>query len=160
MLLKSVSLRRVARLCGKMAAKIFEKDLQIVNLTPHPVLVLRDDAEGTIVGSTGFGPAAKEGQFTLVAEYKPVGKVARAAQKDEVLGELEIDGRKVPLIKTVFGQPTDLPEPEEGTMLIVSILTAQAAKAAGRFGDDLIITSDPVRDKAGKIIGCRKFAVA
>jgi len=69
-------------------------------------------------------------------------------------------GTKVPVIKTIFGEPTDLPAPEEGTMLIVSILTAQAAKAAGRKGDDLIITSDPVRDAAGKIIGCRKFAVA
>ena len=140
--------------------KFGDKNVKIMNLTPHSVIVLRDDAEGAIVGTTGFGPAAKESKFSLVAEYKPVGKVARAAQKDELKGELEIDGHKVPVIKTIFGEPTDLPEAEEGTMLIVSILTAQAAKAAGRKGDDLIITSDPVRDAAGKIIGCRKFAVA
>jgi NAD(P)H-dependent flavin oxidoreductase YrpB (nitropropane dioxygenase family) len=141
-------------------AKFDGKSVSIMNLTPHSVVVLRDDAKGDIVGNTGFGSAAKEGKFTLVAEYKPTGKVARAAQKDELQGNLEIEGHKVPLIKTAFGQPTDLPDLEEGTMYIVSILTAQAAKAAGRKGDDLIITSDPVRDAAGKIIGCRKFAVA
>jgi hypothetical protein len=133
--------------------------MKILNLTPHPLVVVRDDPEGSVTGFTGVGPAAKEGKFALVAEYKPAGPVARAAQRDERVGELEINGTKVPLIRTVFGEPTDLPAPEDGTMYVVSIITAQAAKAAGRPTNDLLITSDPVRDAAGKFIGVRKFAL-
>jgi hypothetical protein len=132
--------------------------MKILNLTPHPVVVLRDDPEGPITGFTGVGPAAKEGRFSVVAEFPPAGTVARAAQTDEVVGELEINGTKVPLIRTVFGEPTELPEPSDGVYLIVSVITAQAAKAAGRTVDDLLITSDPVRDDKGKFIGVRKFA--
>jgi len=131
----------------------------IINLTPHPVIVLRDDPQGEIVGFTGVRPAAKEGKFSLVAEYKPAGPVARAAQRDERVGELEINGTKVPLIRTVFGEPTDLPAPDGETLYVVSIITAQAAKASGRPTDDLLITSDPVRDDKGKFIGVRKFAL-
>lgn len=100
---------------------------EIENLTPHTVVVLRDDAEGTVVGYTGVGPAAKESKFSVIAEYLPTGKVARASQKDEPVGQLEINGASVPLITTVFGEPTDLPAPKDGTMYIVSIITAQAA---------------------------------
>lgn len=131
----------------------------IRNLTPHPVIVLRDDPEGSVTGFTGVGPAAKEGKFSVVAEFKPAGPVARAVQKDELVGQLDINGHKVPLITTVFGEPTDLPEPQEGVYLVVSIITAQAAKASGRTTRDLLITSDPVRDANGKFIGVRKFAL-
>ena len=131
----------------------------IKNLTPHPVVVLRDDPEGAVAGFTGVGPAAREGRFSVVAEIAPTGQVARARQTDEVVGELEIEGTQVPLIRTVFGETTDLPTPEEGVYLVVSILTAQAAKAAGRETRDLLITSDPVRDAQGKFVGVRKFAL-
>lgn len=123
------------------------------------MIILRDNPEGEITGFTGVGPAAKEGKFALVAEYKPEGKVARAVQKDEPVGELEINGVSVPLITTVFGEPTDLPSPEDGVYYVVSIITAQAAKAAGRSTSDLLVTSDPVRDAEGKFIGVRKFAL-
>lgn len=133
--------------------------MNIRNLTPHPVIVLRDDNEGSVTGFTGVGPAAKEGKFTVVAEYKPEGKVARAVQKDEPVGELAINGHNVPLITTVFGATSDLPDPQDGDYLVVSIITAQAAKAFGRSTKDLLITSDPVRDSNGKFIGVRKFAL-
>lgn len=134
-------------------------DSQIQNLTPHSVLVFVSDSEGAVVGFTGVGPAAKEGKFTLLAEYKPEGPVARAKQSDVLVGAVEINGHSVPKIKTEFGSTTDLPEPVEGVLIFVSIVTAQAAKAAGRDTSDLLVTSDPVRDAAGKILGCRKFAI-
>ena len=133
--------------------------MNIRNLTPHPVIVLRDDSNGSVTGFTGVGPAAKEGKFAIIAEYKPEGKVARANQKDEPVGELAINGYNVPLITTVFGAPSDLPEPQDDAYLVVSIITAQAAKVSGRPTGDLLITSDPVRDAAGKFIGVRKFAL-
>lgn len=42
--------------------------------------------------------------------------------------------------------------------LIVSIITANAAKANGRRVDDLLITTDTVRDETGRIVGCKAFA--
>lgn len=133
--------------------------MTIRNLTPHPVVILRDDADGVVVGFTGVGPASKEGRFTLIATIAPAGIVARAVQKDEPVGTVEVEGYAVPQIRTVFGSPTDLPSSEAGVMFVVSVITAQAAKVAGRDTSDLLITSDPVRDSSGRFIGVRKFAV-
>lgn len=108
----------------------------IKNLTPHRV---------AIVGLDG----------TEVAVYPPSGLVARAAQADQSVGTVE----GIEVVRTTFGVPTDLPDPEEGTWLIVSLATANAAKAAGRITDDLLLTSNPVRDDGGRIVGCRRFAI-
>ena len=40
------------------------------------------------------------------------------------------------------------------TTYVVSLLTAQAAKAGGRLTDDLLVVGETVRDADGKIIGC------
>lgn len=133
--------------------------MNIINLTPHPVVVLRDDPEGAISGFVGTGPSAKEGRFSVVATYAPTGMVARATQRDDVVGALEVEGHSVPLVRSTFGTPTDLPEPAEATYVVVSVITAQAAKAAGRDMSDVLITSDPVRDANGRFIGVRKFAL-
>lgn len=133
--------------------------MKIVNLTPHPVIVVRDDPDGPFTGSVGTGPATKEIKYSIVDEIKPAGPVARARQTDEVVGDVQVNGYAVPLVTSRYGEPTDLPAPEDGTMYIVSIITAQAAKSAGRTTKDLLITSDPVRDSAGKFIGVRKFAL-
>ena len=109
--------------------------MAILNLTPHTITII--DAEGT-----------------EVAVFPPTGTVARAVQVDQPVGEVE--GVKV--VRTTFGDPTDLPDPREGVWLVVSLATANAAKAAGRPVDDLLLTSSPVRDAAGRIIGCRQFA--
>jgi hypothetical protein len=131
----------------------------VKNLTPHAITILREDPEGPIVGFTGVGPAAKEGRFSIVGEIRPSGRVARALQRDAIVGELKIMGTKVPLIRTVFEEPIDLPEPSDGVYLIVSVVTALAAKAFGRSTEDLLLASDPVRDANGKILGVRKFAI-
>lgn len=112
----------------------------IVNLTPHAVNIC--DAEGNVL-----------------ATFAPEGTIARAAQTDVPVGTLEVDGHELPLVRTEFGAPVDLPDPEEGVWLVVSIITANAAKAVGRPTGDLLITSNPVRDDAGRIIGARQFAV-
>lgn len=132
---------------------------KIINLTPHPIIVVKDDPEGPNTGFVGTGPATKEIKYSIVAEIKPAGPVARARQTDKVVGELPVNGHNVPLVTSEYGEPTDLPAPEDDVFYAVSILTAQAAKAAGRTTSDLLVTSDPVRDSAGKIVGCRKFAI-
>lgn len=106
----------------------------IKNLTPHAVTIIA--ADGTV-------------DRTI-----PSDGVARAAQMMKPVGVL--DG--ITLVDMVYGAPVDLPSPQDGTFLIVSALTAQAAKAAGRPTDDLLLPADAVRDEAGRIIGCRALA--
>jgi len=107
--------------------------VKIVNLTPHTLNIL--DENGT--------------------EYSfPSDGIARAAQSSTVVGTLN----GIEVVKTTFGAPEGLPDPEEGVFIVVSLATANAAKAAGRTVDDLLLTSDPVRDADGRIIGCRRFA--
>ena len=109
--------------------------MAILNLTPHQITIL--DANGA-----------------EVAVFPPTGTVARAAQSDETCGVVE----GIEVVKTTFGKPTNLPAPKEGVWLVVSLATANAALAAGRPVEDLLLTSSPVRDETGRIIGCRRFA--
>ena len=107
----------------------------IINLTPHTINICNEDG-------------------TIMRSFESQG-IARAKQTAEVVGDL--DG--VELVSMKFGEPEDLPEFKEGIYYVVSIITANAAKAVGRRVDDLLITSDPVRDADGRIIGCKRFAL-
>ena len=82
-------------------------------------------------------------------------KAAFPSQTAEHVGEL--DG--IELVSMKFGATEDLPAPEDGIYYIVSVITANAAKAEGRTTSDLVITADPVRDDSGRIIGCKRFAL-
>ena len=107
----------------------------IKNLTPHTINICAEDG-------------------TIVKSYESEG-IARASQTAEHVGEL--DG--IELVSMRFGKTEDLPAPEEGVYYIVSVITANAAKAEGRTTSDLVITADPVRDADGRIIGCKRFAL-
>lgn len=111
----------------------------IRNLTPHSV---------TLIGSGG----------DIILSLPPEGIVARATQEDAHASWIEVQGKRVEVVTTKFGCPTDLPRQQEGVLLVVSFITAQAAKAAGRQTHDLLVVSDLVRDGSGSIVGCRKFA--
>ncbi len=103
--------------------------MKIVNCTPHEVTIIRD--QGDIV-------------------FKPSGVVARAELKREVVTEL--DG-----IPVIFNSPVrtvNLPDPEPGTVYIVSLLTAQAAPDRR----DLLVVEDLVRAPGGAVLGCRSLA--
>jgi hypothetical protein len=132
----------------------------IINLTPHPLVVLRDDPEGEVEGTTGAGgPSAVFSRYRVVAEIPPSGRVARAAQKEEILGSVPVEGREIPVVRMTYGEPQDLPEPkDDGTMYFVSVLTAQAAAAHGRRTDDLLFSGKSVRGRDGRIIGLLSFA--
>ncbi len=105
--------------------------MRIVNLTPHSIIFV-DDA----------------GNAVLTVE--PSGQVARCSVTREKIGD--ING--IPVNKSRFGKVENLPEPEEGTIYIVSALTAQAVPER----EDVFITDDAVRDEQGRIIGCRALA--
>ena len=105
--------------------------MRIINLTPHSITFVDD------VGNT-------------VLTVEPSGQVARCSVAREKIGM--IGG--IPVNKSRFGEVENLPEPEEGTIYIVSALTAQAVPER----DDVFITDDAVRDEQGRVIGCRALA--
>jgi hypothetical protein len=111
---------------------------KIVNLTPHMVTLYKGKAAIATFPSQGL---------------------ARARQADEHVTDLMIEGYDVPLVRSVYGEVTGLPAPHGETMYIVSLATAMAARSGGRTTNDLLLTSDLVRDGEGAIIGCRRFAI-
>jgi hypothetical protein len=112
--------------------------VKLVNLTPHPVTIRVGETELTI---------------------PPSGRVARVKEEVITVGEIEVDGVKIPLrTKKLSEEVEDLPQPEEGVIYIVSFLAAQAAWAMGRR--DVVATGDPVRDEQGRIIAISSLYVS
>jgi len=96
----------------------------VINLTPHPV---------TVAGVV----------------YPPSGKPARCKETTEAT--TEIGGH---VVKTGFQYvEPDLPEQEDGVLLVVPIVVAQAA----RDRKDLIFPIDQIRDEQGRIVGAGAF---
>ena len=108
--------------------------MKIRNLTPHRIVMVNANGETLRVFES-------EG-------------IARATQSNVQVAE--VDG--IPVMETHFGKTVDLPNYEEGVFLIVSIITANAARANGRTTSDLLLTTDTVRDADGRIVGCKAFA--
>jgi len=134
------------------------KMVEIINLTPHPCVVLVEDPQGDLEGATGTGPGAEFRRYRVVATIPPSGRVARAAQWEEIVGSVLVKGRRIPVVRMSYGAPQDLPEPEDGVYYFVSVLTAQAAAAHGRQTDDLLFSGKSVRGRDGRIIGLLSFA--
>lgn len=111
--------------------------MKIVNLTPHKIVLFSEDGQQQIAAFESEG-------------------VARAAMQTT---PVQVDGFPYRLTSNTYGEVEGLPEYEEGVYYILSALTVSAAKAHGRRTDDLLITSDPVRDDQGRIIGCKAFAL-
>lgn len=101
-----------------------------VNLTPHEV---------NIVG----GPT-----------FRPSGSVARCSTV--TVAKYECDG--VTVAVRDIGPLEGLPDPQPGTMYIVSAMAREAAEAMGRT--DCVSPGLPVRDLAGRIIGCHDLQCA
>ncbi len=129
--------------------------MKIINLTPHPCVILREDPQGDIEGVEGVGSEVR--RYRKIAELPPSGKVARASQKEEIAGFILVNDVEVPVVRMTYGEPINLPEPKEGVVYFVSLLTAQAAAATGRRTDDLVFAGKTVRSKEGSIIGITSF---
>jgi len=110
--------------------------MKIVNLTPHPLNLMPEGPEGPVV------------------TIPPSGQVARCTVDRVQVDTVTVDGISIPVNQTRFGKVENLPEPQEGTIFIVSALTAQAVPER----EDVFITDDAVRDEQGRIIGCRALA--
>lgn len=114
-----------------LVKEVLNTDVTIVNLTPHAVTFYAQDGK-TIINTI------------------PSSGIARAVQTRKPINN--ING--IPVSKTGYGAVEGLPDKQDNTIFIVSVLTAQAAK--GR--DDLYIVDDLIRDDAGCILGCKALA--
>lgn len=123
---------------GKIPMEVSVMAVKLVNLTPHPVTIRVGGAELTV---------------------PPSGKVARVKEEIITVGEVEVDGVKIPLRTKKLGEEVeDLPPPQEGTIYITSFLAAQAAWAVGRR--DVVSTGDPIRDEEGRIVAISSLYVS
>ena len=52
------------------------------------------------------------------------------------------------------GTIVGLPDPEAGTAIVVSVIVAEAVLVSGSAREDIFVPGEPVRDTAGRIIGC------
>ena len=110
--------------------------MNIVNLTPHALNLM---------------PAGPTGPVVTIP---PSGLVARCAVDRVQVDTVTVDGISVPVNLTQFGAVDDLPEPQPGTIYVVSALVAQAMP----WRNDVFIVDDTVRDEQGRIIGARALA--
>ena len=109
--------------------------MELINKTPHPVtLVLKDGAKITL------------------APVLPTPRVSSSSVVTATYTITDGNGIEHEIVREapVFGEVVDLPEPEEGTLYIVSMLVA--ARAAGR--NDLVSPGRQLRNEAGQVIGC------
>lgn len=115
--------------------------MKIRNFTPHTITIVSENGD-------------------CLAQFPSEG-IARAKQTNVPYKDIMCDGisNAIPLVSTTFGEPEGLPDPQHGTYLVVSVITANAAKANGRNCADLLLTCDPVRDAEGRIIGCKSLAL-
>jgi len=104
--------------------------ISIVNLTPHDIVLQLAPGETRTIARSG--------------------RVARADELPQSADPL--DG--LPTTYVAYGALKDLPDPTPGTYYVVSVVTAMAARAAGRGVDDLLTPGQQVRDEAGRVIGC------
>lgn len=107
--------------------------MKLVNLTPHPVVLL------------GLGG----GTVTI----PPSGTVARCAVRREPLGRVDLEGLAVPIRELEYWAVEGLPRPAPSTLYLVSSVVAQAVQR-----DDVVIVDEVVRDEQGRVIGARALA--
>lgn len=77
--------------------------MKIINCTPHAINFLREDN-------------------SVLVTIEPSGTIARASQTRERVSEVN----EIPVNQCSYGAVTGLPDPQDGTIYLVSALTAQA----------------------------------
>ena len=126
--------------------------MTIINLTPHEI---------TVYAASDVKPAAGQKGYVLAREgVEPIYRFpSRGCSRASACETPLRDIAGIPVFSLTYGDPEGVPEWREGVYLIVSGLTAQACKHAGRRTDDLLTTARIVRDESGRIIGCTAFAM-
>lgn len=119
--------------------------VEIRNLTPHAVTI----------GEITLPPS---GMIARATEESTPGESLRVSIPDPTGSPADRIEYAVPTCTTRYTGLVDLPAPEPGIYLIVSMVIPPVATAQGRWTGDLLIPGDQVRDGAGRVIGCRSLA--
>jgi hypothetical protein len=107
--------------------------VRIVNLTPHPVTIIDEDNR-------------------VVMEFASAG-AARAVSSR--VPQPPVAG--IPTARIDLSHLENLPRPTSGVLLIVSLITANAARASKRRCHDLLVPGPGIRDASGVVLGCREL---
>lgn len=105
--------------------------MKFINCTPHPIQLL-------------------DGDNQLVISLPKGGIIPRLSQSTKQVDVVE----GVSITETIFGDTQDLPESQDGVLLIVSRLVL----SANPDRNDLVVPNELVRDGSGNIIGCKSLA--
>ena len=105
--------------------------MTIMNCTPHTVNFVNDAGE-------------------VIRSIEPSGILPRVSSSINLVGD--IDG--IPDEETVYGEVTDLPEKQDGVILIVSAMVASRLP----YRDDLRVPGRQVRNDRGQVIGCKSLS--
>jgi hypothetical protein len=108
----------------------------VINLTSHNINVFSMDGRTQIA-------LLPKGDEAKVVEFK----------KNKSVNHILMNGFKVPILGKSFGQVTGLPEPKDDTFYVVS----RVVKNNSPDRTDLVIPAHPIRDWAGRPIGCKSF---
>lgn len=106
----------------------------IINLTPHDITIVDED-----------------GSIRLVIPAS--GTLARCKATTVSLGTITVGDVVIPVTATEMGEVEGLPQPQEGTIFVVSLAVAKAVPSRW----DVVVPSESVRDSAGRIIGCKSL---
>ena len=112
---------------------------ELVNLTPHSITIfLSDDTTYTI---------------------PPSGTVARVEVQSVVVRHIG----PMPVVKVVFGNVENLPDPKPGVVYVVSTVVLLALKEKNIKRQDVVAPDTSpqsvIRDKEGRIVGVRRFQI-
>ena len=114
----------------------------IKNFTPHTIVVRLAAEDATFLPEKG-----EDGQPVPV----------RVNQTNNPLPPLEVGELDIPVSHPVYGGVTGLPEPEDGTVLVVSTMVADALRSSGR--KDIYVPDsgpDAIREN-GQIVAVRRL---
>jgi len=109
---------------------------KVVNLTPHEINVA-----GVV--------------------FPPSGTVARVATVQKDAGALVFDGHTFPVVHNTYGEVEGLPDPEPGTVYLVSALVLSALETQGIYRDDVFAPDTSpqgaIRGPDGQIKGVKRL---
>jgi hypothetical protein len=136
--------------------------ITIVNLTPHPVTIVRPGREAVIY------PACAPAELPRAVEEQVIGGLDLIHDDTQGAYACTVSCMETGLVDSVgYTGVTGLPELTDGEIAfgctkfyIVSIVTVLGALAAGRPTCDLLVPMGQVRDANGRIIGATGLAQA
>jgi hypothetical protein len=123
--------------------------MRLRNLTPHELNISTGTSD--IAALPAEGPSARTALTLWLPAEGPSARCAMTERASGYVTGLHGDVPVVPVTEIVFGRVYNLPEQEEGVVLIVSRPVAEARPDR----HDLLFPGPGIRDDNGKIIGCR-----